>query len=168
MGTPTIAPTAAVATNAVIWGDVVLGPESCVLFNATIRGDHGGRARIGARSNVQELACLHADKRDILIGDDVSIGHGAIVHGATVGDRTVVGMGAILLDGARVGHDCLIGAGALVTGKADIPDGMLVMGSPAKTVRPLTPEEIAGLAENAAEYVETARELVAAGLLVAG
>lgn len=102
---------------------------------------------------------------DVVVGNDVSVGHGAILHGCTIGDGTLVGMGAIVLDGAKVGRRCLIGAGALVTGKMDVPDGMLVMGSPAKVVRPLTDEELEGLAVNAAEYVRCGRELAEGGLL---
>ena len=105
---------------------------------------------------------------DTVVGSDVSVGHGAILHGCVIGDGTLVGMGATVLDGARVGRRCLIGAGALVTGSADIPDGMLVVGSPAKAKRPLTDEELAGLVENAAEYVAIGRELAAQGLLAEG
>lgn len=164
---PQIDPTARIARNATVIGDVILGPDCTVLFNASIRGDGELPIRIGARSNVQENACIHISKETV-VGEDVSVGHGAIVHGCTIGDRCIIGMGAIVLDGARVGNDCLVGAGALVTGTADIPDGMLVIGSPAKAVRALTDEERASLIENAEHYVRIGKDLVANGYLEEG
>ena len=164
-----IDPSARIARNAVVIGDVTLGADVTVLFNATLRGDCRGRIIVGERTNIQELACVHVPLGgDTVIGSDVSVGHGAILHGCVIGDGTLVGMGATVLDGARVGRDCLIGAGALVTGSADIPDGMLVVGSPARAKRPLTDEELAGLRENAEEYVAIGRDLAAQGLLVEG
>ncbi len=164
-----IHPTARIARNATVIGDVELGAQCTVLFNATIRGDYGGRIIIGDRTNIQELACLHVPiVGDTVVGNDVTIGHGAIVHGCTIGDRTLIGMGSILIDGAHVGSDCLVGAGALVTGTADIPDGMLVIGSPARAVRPLTDEELAYLRTSAEEYLEVGEDLVNEGLLVEG
>lgn len=163
---PTIDPTANIAASALVVGDVEIGPEVTVLHNATLRGDCNGRIVIGARSNVQELACIHVPlDGDTVIGERVSVGHGAILHGCTIGSGTLVGMGAIVIDGARIGEDCLVGAGALVTGTADIPDGMLVVGSPAKAVRPLTEEERASLAVNIEEYVKIGQELKEDGLL---
>lgn len=163
--TPQIDPSAFIAHNATVFGDVTIGTQSCVLFNATLRGDCGGRIVIGERTNVQELACVHVSPGgQTVIGDGVTVGHGAIVHGCTIGDGALLGMGSIVLDGARIGPRCLVGAGALVTGKADIPEGMMVLGSPAKAVRPLTDDELAGLAENAEEYLGVARELDQAGL----
>lgn len=165
----TVDPTARIARNAVVIGDVTLGADVTVLFNATLRGDCRGRIIVGDRTNIQELACVHVPlDGDTVIGSDVSVGHGAILHGCVIGDGTLVGMGATVLDGARVGRDCLIGAGALVTGSADIPDGMLVVGSPARAKRPLTNEELAGLRENAEEYVAIGRDLAAQGLLAEG
>ncbi len=164
--TPEIHPTAKIAHSALVIGDVHIGEDATVLHNATLRGDCRGRIFIGARTNIQELACVHVPlDGDTVIGNDVSVGHGAILHGCTIGDGTLVGMGAIMIDGARIGKHCLIGAGALVTGTADIPDGMLVIGSPAKAVRPLTADEIASLDENVEEYVKIGRELAAEGLL---
>ncbi len=164
-----IAPTARIARNATVIGDVELGEDCTVLFNAVLRGDIGGRVIVGSRTNFQEGSCAHVPLgADTVIGADVSIGHGAIVHGCTIGDGTLVGMGAIVLDGAKVGKHCLIGAGAVVTGKADIPDGMMVIGTPAKAVRPLTDEERAGLAENAQEYVCIGKDLAAQGLIDEG
>ena len=97
---------------------------------------------------------LHSDKGPTTLGDYVSVGHGAIVHGASVGDNTIVGMGATLLDFAKIGKNCMVGAGSLVTGKMDAPDGSLVLGNPARVVRPLTQEEIADLRANAEHYAE--------------
>ncbi|WP_165171009.1 gamma carbonic anhydrase family protein [Adlercreutzia sp. ZJ242] len=162
---PVIDPSAFVAQSAVIVGDVTIGADATVLFNATLRGDCDSRIVVGDRTNIQELACVHVShSADTLIGSDVTVGHGAIVHGCTIGDGTLVGMGAIIIDGARVGERCLIGAGALVTGSADIPDEMLVIGSPARAVRKLTPEEVEGLAVSARDYVQVGRDLAQAGL----
>ncbi len=164
-----ISPTARIARNAMVIGDVRLGDDCTVLFNATIRGDMGGKVVIGNRTNVQELACIHVPlNNDTVIGNSVTIGHGALVHGCTIGNNTLIGMGAIVLDGAKVGSNCLIGAGALVTGTANIPDGMLVLGSPAKAVRALTAEEMSELTMNAEEYVEAGKELAAQGYLTEG
>lgn len=164
---PSIESTACIARNATIVGDVVIGPDCTVLFNATVRGDGERPVVVGARSNIQENACIHVS-HETVIGEDVSIGHGAIVHGCSIGDGCIIGMGAILLDGARVGCNCLVGAGALVTGSAVIPDGMLVIGSPAKAVRPLTEEELDSLVQNAEHYVNVGKNLVENGLLVEG
>lgn len=164
-----IAPTARIARNATVIGSVELGEDCTVLFNATLRGDIGGKVIVGDRTNFQEHACAHVPLgADTVIGSDVSIGHGAIVHGCIIGDGTLVGMGAIVLDGAVVGKRCLIGAGAVVTRTADIPDRMLVIGSPAKAVRPLTDDELESLAVNAAEYVQIGKDLAAQGLMEEG
>ena len=164
-----IASTARVARTATVIGDVELGEDCTVLFGAALRGDIGGRVIVGARTNFQENACAHVPLgADTVIGSDVSVGHGAIVHGCTIGDGTLVGVGATVLDGAKVGARCLIGAGAVVTGKADIPDEMMVIGSPAKAVRALTPEEVASLAKNAREFVQIGRDLAAQGLIDEG
>ena len=144
---------AVILPGGAVMGDVTLGPDCSVWFNAVLRGD--GRAIVlGRGCNVQDCAVLHSEKHDTVLGDYVSVGHGAIVHGAVVGDNTVVGMGATLLDFARIGKNCMVGAGAVVTGKMDAPDGSLVLGNPAKVVRPLTVEEIAGLRKNAEHYAE--------------
>lgn len=164
-----ISPTARIARNATIIGDVELGDDCTVLFGATVRGDLGRRVIVGNRTNLQELVCVHVPvEDDTIIGNDVSVGHGAIIHGCRIGDGTLVGMGSIILDGAKVGCHCLIGAGSLVTGTADIPDGMLVIGSPAKAVRKLTDEEIEGLAVNVREYVEIGKDLAAQGMIDVG
>ena len=139
--------------GAVVVGDVSFGPGCSVWFNAVLRGD-GQPITVGAGCNIQDGAILHSDKFPTTLGEYVTVGHGAIVHGCTVGDNSTIGMGAILLNGARVGRNCIVGAGALVTGKLDAPDGTLVLGNPARVVRPLTQEEIADLRANAEHYAE--------------
>ena len=139
--------------GAVVVGDVSFGPDCSVWFNAVLRGD-GKPITLGAGVNIQDNAVLHSDVYPTVLGDCVTVGHGAIVHGCTVGDNTVVGMGAILLNGARVGKNCMVAAGSVVTGKTDAPDGSLLLGNPARVVRALTPEELAGLRQNAEHYVE--------------
>jgi len=150
-------PTVYIAAGAVIVGDVTIGPQSSVWFLAVIRGDCEA-IRIGSRSNVQDGCVLHADPGfPCTIGDAVTIGHRAIVHGATVEDNVVIGMGSIILNGAKIGRDTIIAAGAVVTERADIPPGSLVMGIPGKVRRGLTPEEIAYNRLAAEHYVENAK-----------
>lgn len=142
------------ADGAVVVGDVTLGENVGIWYNAVVRGDTNSIA-IGNNTNVQDNATLHTDKDyKLQIGEGVTIGHNAVVHGCFVGDNTVIGMGSIILSGAIIGKNCIIGAGALVTGKMNIPDGSLVMGSPAKVVRPLMEHEIEQNRENAVHYVE--------------
>lgn len=153
-----IARTVYEAVGSAIEGDVTIGEESSVWFNAVIRGDED-RIAIGARSNIQDNATVHEDAGyPVVIGDDVTIGHNAIVHGCTIGDNSLIGMGAIILNGAKIGRDCIIGAGALVTQGTEIPDGSMAFGSPAKVVRACTEEEIAANSKNARVYVDLARE----------
>ena len=142
---------AVIRPGAAVVGDVTLGPDCSVWFNAVLRGD-GMAITLGRGCNVQDCCVLHSEKHATVLGDWVSVGHGAVVHGAVVGDNTIVGMGATLLDFARIGKNCMVGAGAVVTGRMDAPDGSLVLGNPAKVVRPLTDEEIAGLRQNAEHY----------------
>ena len=139
--------------GAAVVGDVTFGPDCSVWFNAVLRGD-GRPIVLGRGCNVQDCAVLHSEKHVTVLGDYVSVGHGAIVHGAVVGDNTIVGMGATLLDFAKIGKNCMVGAGSVVTGKMDAPDGSLVLGNPAKVVRPLTEDELSGLKKNAEHYVE--------------
>ena len=143
--------------GAKVSGDVTFGPGCSVWYNAVIRGDDNPIV-IGENCNVQDGAVFHPGKTPLTIGDNVTVGHGAIVHCVSVGSGTVIGMGAILVQGAVIGKNCTVGAGAVVTGKMNAPDGSLILGSPAKVVRPLTEEEIAANHENAAHYVEK-REL---------
>ena len=145
-----------VAENATLAGCVRLAKESSVWYGAVLRADTGC-ITIGENTNVQDNAVLHTGPGlDVKVGKGVSIGHGAIVHGCTVGDNTLIGMGAIVLNGAKIGSDCIVGAGALVTGKMDAPDGSMILGSPAKVVRPLTEAEIESNRESAREYCHQA------------
>jgi len=160
-----INPSAKIAGSASIVGNVKIGKDTTIFFNATIRGDDDYIV-VGDRSNVQENSCLHVSKGfPCIVGNDVTVGHGAILHGATIGDCTIIGMGAIVLDGAQVGKNCLIGAGALVVGGSVIPEGMLAVGSPAKAKRPLTDDELRSLQVSAEEYVEVGCDLVENGVL---
>ena len=141
------------AQTAVVVGDVTLGEHSSVWDHAVLRGDIN-RIVVGHHSNIQDNAVVHlADDYPCLIGNYVTVGHSAIIHACTIGDEVLVGMGAVVLDGAVIGDQCLIGARALVTGGTQIPPGSLVLGSPAKVVRALTPEERAGLRHWADKYV---------------
>ena len=122
-----------------------------------IRGDNEP-IRIGRGSNIQDGSVLHSDHgQPLTIGRDVTVGHQVILHGCTIGDETLIGMGAIVLNGAKIGKNCLVGAGALVTEGKEFPDGSMIVGSPAKAVRELTPEQIAGLRRSAPNYAENAR-----------
>jgi carbonic anhydrase/acetyltransferase-like protein (isoleucine patch superfamily) len=164
---PRIDPSAWIAPTAVVIGDVVLGADAGIWFGAVMRGDIE-TISVGARTNVQENAVLHTDKGfPLTIGADVTIGHGAIVHGCTVGDNTLIGMGATVLNGARIGRNCLIGANALVTEGKDIPDNSLVMGAPARVVREIDEAGVAALTASAERYVRNARRF-ASGLRPAG
>ena len=142
-----------IAREAMVVGDVTIGEDSCVLFYSTVRGDEG-TITIGRETNIQEI-----------VGDNVTIGHQAIIHGCTVGDRTLIGMAATILDGAEIGCDCIVGAGSLVTKHTRVPDGSLVLGSPAKVVRQLTEAEKKDIYRNSREYVKVAREMQEQGLL---
>lgn len=159
--TPQIDSTAFLAPDAAVYGDVRLGPDCSVWFHAVIRAENA-YIQMGRGSNVQDNAVVHVDEGyPVIIGEDVTIGHGAIVHGCRVGDRTLVGMGAVLLNGAVVGKDCIVGAGALVTQNMVIPDGSLVLGSPACIRRRVRPEEVESNLHNAAHYVRAGKEYTA-------
>lgn len=147
-----------IADTARVVGDVKIGKGCGVWYGAVVRGDEAS-ITIGRNTNIQDNSVVHADVGfDVSIGDDVTIGHGCIVHGCTIDDGSLIGMGAIILNGAKIGKNCLIAAGALVTGKSDIPDGSLVVGSPAKVKRSLTEEEIISQHENAKMYVDLAMD----------
>ena len=140
--------------GAVVVGDVTIGEACSIWYNAVVRGDEAPIV-IGEGSNVQDNAVLHVETgHPLTIGKDVTVGQGAILHSCTVGDNTLIGMGAIVLDDAVIGKNCIVAAGALVTGRTVIPDGSMVMGSPAKVKRELTAEEIAHITENAKIYRE--------------
>lgn len=141
------------ADGAAVVGNVTIGDESSVWYNAVIRGDEAPIV-IGSGSNVQDGAVVHVDKDyPCTIGNSVTIGHNAIIHGCTIRHNTVIGMGAIVMNGAKIGEDCIIGAGSLVTQGTVVPDGMMAFGSPAKVIRPLTEEEKKSNETNAIVYM---------------
>ena len=157
-----------IAKGAVVLGDVTLGDNASVWYNAVVRGDIN-RIVIGEGSNVQDNAVVHlADDFPCLLGKFVTVGHSAIVHACTIGDECLIGMGAIVLDGAEVGDQCLIGARALVTQGMKIPAGSLVLGSPAKIVKTLSPEERARLKYWATKYVANGAYCLKNGINVSG
>ena len=146
-----------VAGTAVVIGNVLLRANASVWFNAVIRGDNE-LITIGENSNVQDGAVLHTDPGfPLTIGSGVTIGHKAMLHGCTIGDNSLVGINAVVLNGAKIGRNCLIGANALVTEGKEIPDNSMVLGSPGKVVRELTPEQIEGLRRSALHYADNAR-----------
>ena len=139
---------------AAVVGDVTLGSHVSIWYNAVLRGDEGA-IRVGENTNIQDCAVLH---EETTVGAGCTIGHGAIVHGCTVGNNVLIGMGATVLNGAKIGDNCIVGAGALVTGKMDAPAGSMILGSPAKVVRPLTEAEMEGNRESARGYCHLAEE----------
>ena len=142
------------APNATVIGDVTLGNNVNIWYGAVLRGDNGA-ITVGEGTNIQDNAVLHEETR---IGKNCTIGHGAIVHGCTVGDGCVIGMGAIVLTGAVLGDHCLVGAGAVVTGKTAAPAGSMLLGAPAKVVRQLTDAELAENLRSAEHYIQLAKE----------
>ncbi len=155
--TPRVAESAWVADSAEVMGNVVLGEDASIWFGAVLRGDNETLS-IGAGSNVQDGSVLHSDLgQPLTIGERVTVGHKVVLHGCTVGDESLIGIGAVVLNGARIGRHCLVGAGALVTEGKEFPDGSMILGSPAKAVRQLTPEQIEGLRRSAQTYVANAR-----------
>ena len=150
-----------IAETAVVIGNVLLKQNASVWFNAVIRGDNE-LITIGENSNVQDGSVLHTDPGwPLVIGSHVTIGHKAMLHGCTIGDGSLIGMKSVILNGAKIGRNCLIGANALVTEGKEIPDNSMVLGSPGKVVRDLTPEQIEGLRKSALHYVENARRFKA-------
>jgi carbonic anhydrase/acetyltransferase-like protein (isoleucine patch superfamily) len=156
---PTIAPTAFIAPNAWVIGAVSIGERSSVFFNAVVRGDIQS-ITIGNETNLQEHVLVHTSHgmSPVIIGNHVTIGHRAIIHGCSVGNNTLVGMGATLLDDAVIGENCIIGAHTLITKGTVIPPGSMVVGTPGKVLRPLTEAELASLSTSAQHYVELASE----------
>jgi carbonic anhydrase/acetyltransferase-like protein (isoleucine patch superfamily) len=148
-----MADSAWVADNAQVIGDVHMAPDSSVWFSSVVRGDTA-TIRIGEGTNIQDGSVLHADVGvPLTIGKHVTVGHMVQLHGCTIGDESLIGIGAIVLNGARIGNNCLVGAGSLVTEGKEFPDGSMILGSPAKVVRQLTPEQIEGLRRSAQHYV---------------
>lgn len=157
-----------IARGAVVVGDVTLGDHASIWYNAVLRGDIN-RIVVGHHTNIQDNAVLHlADHYGCTLGNHVTVGHSAIVHACTVGDEVLVGMGAVILDGAEIGSQCIIGARSLVTQGAKIPGGSLVLGTPARVARELTPQERAGLKALADKYVKNAGYCLKHGLNVGG
>jgi carbonic anhydrase/acetyltransferase-like protein (isoleucine patch superfamily) len=154
---PSIDDDAYVAPNATLIGDVAVGPGASIWFGAVLRGDNAP-IRVGRNSNVQDNAVLHADPGGAVeIGVDVTIGHSAVIHGATVGDRSLIGIGAILLNNARIGAESIVGSGAVVPKGREYPPGHLIVGAPARALRRLDSEAIERLHLSAAHYVANAR-----------
>jgi carbonic anhydrase/acetyltransferase-like protein (isoleucine patch superfamily) len=151
---PLVDASAYVDESAQVIGDVRIGAESSVWMNVVIRGDVN-RIRIGKRTNIQDLTMVHVmrETNPTIIGDEVTVGHSAVVHGATIEDRVLVGMGAILLNGVHIGPDCIIAAGSLLTEGTQIPARSLVMGRPGKVKRQLTDDEVAEIRWYAENYV---------------
>lgn len=146
------------APGAVAVGDVTLGEGCSVWYNAVLRGDLR-TITVGARTNIQDCCVLHTDAHHCLqVGEGCTVGHGTVLHGCTVGDNTLVGMGSTVLSGAQIGPDCVVGAGSLVTGKLCAPRGSLVLGSPARVVRPLTEQEIENNRFSCRQYMQLAEK----------
>jgi len=152
-----------IAPNASVIGDVVIGESSSIWFGVVVRGDVFP-IRIGARTNIQDNSVVHVTggKTSTTIGDDVTVGHGAIVHGCKVGNRCLVGMGSIVLDGAVIEDESFIAAGALVPPGMHVPSRSMVMGRPGKVVRALRPEELEAIAFASRDYVRNARDFISA------
>ncbi|MEO8155891.1 MAG: gamma carbonic anhydrase family protein [Rhizobacter sp.] len=154
---PDMAESAWVADSAQVMGAVTLGENASVWFGAILRGDTE-RITIGRNSNVQDGSVIHCDHGfPTTLGDNVTVGHQVMLHGCTVGDGSLIGIGAVVLNGAKIGKHCLVGAAALVTEGKEFADGSMIIGSPAKVVRMLTPEQIEGLERSASHYVDNAR-----------
>lgn len=142
-----------ICDGAVVVGDVTLGKGVSVWYNAVLRGDEGPIV-VGDNTNIQDCCIMH---EETTVGSGCTIGHGAIVHACTIGDNVLIGMGSTVINGARIGDNCIVGAGSLVTGTMDAPAGSLVLGSPARVVRPLTEAEIESNREAADSYLKDAK-----------
>ena len=159
---PRIADSAWIADTAQVIGRVEMAAHSSVWFGAVLRGDTED-IRIGVGSNVQDGSVVHADPGfPATLGDYVTVGHLVMLHGCTVGDNTLIGMQAVVLNGAKIGRNCIVGAGALIAAGKEFPDGSLIVGSPARVVRELTPEQIADIRHGSEHYMANARRFRAA------
>src|SRR5690606_22447974 len=158
---PVIDPTAFVAPSADLIGEVEIGAESSIWFQVVVRGDVNW-IKIGRRTNVQDHSMLHVDRRGfpLSLGDEITVGHRVTLHGCTIGNRCLIGMGATIMNGAEIGEESIVGAGALITEGKKFPPRSLIMGVPAKVARELKPEEIAFLAKSANNYVGDSREYI--------
>jgi carbonic anhydrase/acetyltransferase-like protein (isoleucine patch superfamily) len=153
---PQVAATAWVADSAQVMGNVHLAEGASVWFGTVIRGDTE-TISVGRDSNIQDASVMHADHGfPLVVGERVTVGHQVMLHGCTIGDESLIGIGAVVLNGARIGKNCLVGAGSLVTEGKEFPDCSMIMGTPAKVVRQLTPEQIEGLRRSARHYVDNA------------
>jgi carbonic anhydrase/acetyltransferase-like protein (isoleucine patch superfamily) len=154
---PRLADTAWVADNAQVIGNVELAEDNSIWFGVIVRGDTE-IITVGKGSNIQDGSVLHADVgKPLTVGDNVTVGHKVMLHGCTIGDESLIGIGAVVLNGAKIGKNCLVGAGALVTEGKEFPDGSMIIGSPAKAVRQLTPEQMEGLRLSAQHYIDNAQ-----------
>jgi carbonic anhydrase/acetyltransferase-like protein (isoleucine patch superfamily) len=158
--TPVLAEGAWVAESAEVIGQVELHQDASIWPKVVIRGDND-LIQIGAGSNVQDASVLHTDPGyPLIIGKHVTVGHQVMLHGCQIGDGSLIGIGAVILNGAKIGKNCLVGAGALVTEGKEFPDGSMILGTPAKTVKELTAEQIAGIHDIAERYVKNAQRYV--------
>ena len=160
--TPTIPTSCFIEDTGVVIGNVVMGEQCSVWFHAVIRGDVH-YIRLGNRTNVQDLCMLHVTHgtHPLIIGNDVTIGHSVVLHGCTIKDRVLIGMGAIIMDGAMIGEDSVVGAGALVTEGTMVPPKSLILGTPAKVKRPVTDKELMWIKESSENYVKYAGQYMA-------
>ena len=157
---PQLAEGAWVAESAEVIGRVELHRSANIWPKVVIRGDND-LIQVGEGSNVQDASVLHADPGyPLLIGKNVTVGHQVMLHGCSIGDGSLIGIGAVILNGAKIGKHCLVGAGALVTEGKEFPDGSMIIGSPAKAVKELSPEQIAGIGEIAGRYVKNAQRYI--------
>lgn len=154
--TPSIHASAWVAEDAQVLGNVTLAEDSSVWFGVVIRGDTE-TITVGRGSNIQDNSVLHADHGlPLVVGENVTVGHQVMLHGCTIGDNSLIGIAAVVLNGAKIGKNCLVGAGSLVTEGKEFPDGSMILGSPAKAVRQLAPEQIEALKMSAKHYIDNA------------
>ncbi len=154
---PHIDDSAWVADSAEVIGQVKLGKNASIWFGVVLRGD-SDLITVGEGSNIQDASVLHADAGvPLTVGCNVTVGHQVMLHGCTIGDESLIGIGAVVLNGAKIGKNCLVGAGSLVTEGKEFPDGSMILGSPAKVVKQLSPEQIEGLRASARHYVENAQ-----------
>lgn len=161
--TPKIGERVFIAEGARLIGDVEVGDDSSIFYNAVLRADLA-EIRIGRRSNIQDNVTVHLSTGvGVHVGDEVIVGHNAVLHACTIDDRVLIGMGAIVMDGAHIKSNCIVGAGALVTQDKEFPEGSLIVGSPAHIVRELTAEEIRKAHENALHYLDIKDELLKNG-----
>ncbi|MGL4850707.1 MAG: gamma carbonic anhydrase family protein [Clostridium sp.] len=147
-----------ISESADIIGDVIIEQDSSIWFGARLRGDMS-KIHIGKESNIQENSVVHGDVNyDVTVGNNVTVGHGAIIHGCEIEENVLIGMGAIILNGAKISKNSIVGAGALVTEHKEFEEGVLIIGSPARAVRKLKEEEILGIRESAKHYVEISKK----------